>query len=74
MLSASPLNAQRALLFKDLIKHCLILYDATLAGLQYDFSVLAEGFEVKLSGFTDKLPVLMKECLKALTLMKFKTN
>ena len=71
MLSASALNAQRALLFKDLLKHSLILYDATLAGLQYEFSVLAEGFEVKLSGFTDKLPVLLKECLTALKEMKF---
>lgn len=71
MLSASALSAQRALLFKDLLKHSLILYDATLAGLQYDFSVLAEGFEVKLSGFTDKLPVLLEKCLTALKSVKF---
>lgn len=70
-LSSSPKNAQIGLLFKDLLKHCLVLYDATLAGLNYDFIVLAEGFEVKITGFTDKLPELLKECLKALKELKF---
>jgi insulysin len=70
-LSSSPKNAQLGLLFKDLLKHCLVLYDATLAGLYYDFIVLAEGFEVKITGFTDKLPELLKECLKALKELKY---
>lgn len=67
LVSVTPLKAQRALLFKDLLKHTLVLYDATLAGLHYDFVVLAEGFEVRLTGFSDKLGVLLEECLKALT-------
>ena len=70
-LSSSPKSAQLGLLFKDLLKHCLVLYDATLAGLHYDFIVLAEGFEVKITGFTDKLPELLKECLEALKGSKF---
>lgn len=71
LLSVTPLHAQRGLLFKDLLKHVLVLYDATLAGLNYDFIVLAEGFELRITGFTDKLPVLLKECLKALKETKF---
>ena len=71
MLSVSPFNAQLGLLFKDLLKHSLVLYDATLAGLHYDFIVLSEGFELRITGFTDKLPVLLEECLKALKEMKF---
>lgn len=71
LLSASPEHAQLGLLYKDLLKHCLVLYDATLAGLHYDFIVLAEGFELKITGFTDKLAVLLRECLAALKEMKF---
>lgn len=71
LLSSTPENAQLGLLYKDLLKHCLVLYDATLAGLHYDFIVLAEGFELKITGFSDKLAVLLRECLKALKEMKF---
>lgn len=65
-ISSSALRSQQALLFKDLLKHTLILYDAKLAGLNYEFAVLAEGFEVKISGFSDKLAVLLEACLKAI--------
>jgi insulysin len=70
-ISSSPRNVQLVLLFKDLLEHNLVLYDASLAGLYYEFNVVAEGFEIEISGFTDKLPELLKECLKALKELKF---
>ncbi len=66
LISSSALASQSAALFKDLLKHTLVLYDATLAGLKFDFAALAEGFEIKISGFSDKIPVLLEAILKAL--------
>jgi insulysin len=66
LISSSALANQSASLFKDLLKHTLILYDATLAGLKYEFAALAEGFEIKIFGFSEKIPVLLETILKAI--------
>lgn len=49
----------------DLIRDSLteFAYDADLAGLAYDVNIHAEGISVVLSGYNDKLIVLLKVVL-----------
>jgi secreted Zn-dependent insulinase-like peptidase len=53
-------------LFGELIRDSLteITYDASLAGLDYDVDNGSDGLTVSLSGYNDKLPVLLKVVLE----------
>ncbi|KAJ1335357.1 insulysin [Microdochium nivale] len=62
---ASAENAVKAKLFTDLVRDALeeYSYDADLAGLSYVVSLDARGLFVEVSGYNDKLPVLLEQVL-----------
>ncbi|ROT35881.1 LuxS/MPP-like metallohydrolase [Sodiomyces alkalinus F11] len=62
---ASAANAVKAKLFTYLVRDALeeYSYDAELAGLQYSVSLDARGLFLDLSGYNDKLAVLLQQVL-----------
>lgn len=60
---ASPENSVKARLFTELVRDALeeYSYDAELAGLQYTVSLDSRGLFLDLSGYNDKLPVLLEQ-------------
>lgn len=65
MIYASAENSVKARLFADLIRDALeeYSYDAELAGLQYNVSLDSRGLFIEVSGYNDKLPVLLEQVL-----------
>jgi insulysin len=62
---ASAENSVKARLFADLVRDALeeYSYDAELAGLQYNVSLDSRGLFIEVSGYNDKLPVLLEQVL-----------
>ncbi|TDZ49920.1 putative zinc protease [Colletotrichum trifolii] len=62
---ATAENAVKARLFTDLVRDALeaYSYDAELAGLQYTVSLDSRGLFLDLSGYNDKLAVLLEQVL-----------
>ncbi|GAA6001195.1 hypothetical protein JCM10207_007455 [Rhodosporidiobolus poonsookiae] len=67
-----PRHAVLTQLFTSLVEEALVSYsyDATLAGLDYSFGTEAEGVLLVVSGYTDKLPLLMKVVLEKIRAFK----
>lgn len=65
---ASARNAVKARLFTDLVRDALeeYSYDAELAGLQYTVSLDGKGLFIEVSGYNDKLVVLLEQVLKTM--------
>lgn len=66
--SLTPLNAVMARLYVDLVEDSLngYAYNADIAGLSYSLSENAQGLNVELSGFNDKMSVLLEKVLMAI--------
>lgn len=62
---ASAANTVKAKLFCELVKDALVeySYDAELAGLDYDCGIFANGLDVQVSGYNDKMSVLLEKVL-----------
>jgi insulysin len=62
---ASASNSVKARIFTDLVRDALeeYSYDAELAGLQYTVSLDGKGLFIEVSGYNDKLPVLLEQVL-----------
>ncbi|KAI1492445.1 peptidase M16 inactive domain-containing protein [Biscogniauxia mediterranea] len=62
---ASAVNSVKSKLFTDLVRDALeeYSYDAELAGLQYNVSLDSRGLLIQVSGYNDKLPVLLEQVL-----------
>ncbi|KAM5351566.1 hypothetical protein ACJ41O_004289 [Fusarium nematophilum] len=62
LISISAENNVKARLFTDLVRDALeeYSYDAELAGLQYNVSLDSRGLFLDVSGYNDKLPVLLE--------------
>ncbi|KAI0010148.1 LuxS/MPP-like metallohydrolase [Xylariaceae sp. FL0662B] len=62
---ASAVNAVKSKLFTDLVRDVLeeYSYDAELAGLDYNVTLDNRGLFVEVSGYNDKLPVLLEQVL-----------
>lgn len=60
---ASADNAIKAKLFTELVRDALeeYSYDAELAGLQYTVALSSRGLFLSISGYNDKLPVLLEK-------------
>ncbi|KAI5465829.1 Metalloenzyme, LuxS/M16 peptidase-like protein [Mariannaea sp. PMI_226] len=60
---ASAENNVKARLYSDLVRDALeeYSYDADLAGLQYNVSLDTRGLYLDISGYNDKLPVLLEQ-------------
>jgi insulysin len=65
---ASARNAVKARLFTDLVRDALeeYSYDAELAGLEYTVSLDGKGLFIEVSGYNDKLPVLLEKVLRTM--------
>ncbi|RYP69252.1 hypothetical protein DL771_006220 [Monosporascus sp. 5C6A] len=65
LISASAANFVMAKVFTDLVRDALeeYSYDADLAGLQYNVALHSPGLFVEVSGYNDKLPVLLEQVL-----------
>ncbi|TKA83576.1 hypothetical protein B0A55_00413 [Friedmanniomyces simplex] len=65
LLNLTPLNAITGHLYKELVEDSLIeySYDAELAGLEYGISPTSDGIDVVVSGYNDKMPVLLEKVL-----------
>jgi insulysin len=63
--NATAENSLKARLYADMVRDALeeYSYDAELAGLEYDVSSHSAGFDIQLSGYNDKLPVLLEKVL-----------
>ncbi|KIP05202.1 hypothetical protein PHLGIDRAFT_129039 [Phlebiopsis gigantea 11061_1 CR5-6] len=64
----TPRHAVLTSLYTNLVEDTLaeIAYDATIAGLDYGVSSTAEGIHVSVSGYNDKIPVLLRTVLEKL--------
>lgn len=73
---ASAENAVKARIFTDLVKDALeeYSYDAELAGLQYYVSLDNRGLFLEVSGYNDKLPVLLEQVLKTMRDLEVKED
>lgn len=62
---ATAENAVKAKLFTDLVRDALeeYSYDAEIAGLQYSVSIDTRGLFIEVSGYNDKLSVLLEQVL-----------
>lgn len=60
---ATAENSVKARLFTELVRDALeeYSYDAELAGLQYTVCLDSRGLELDISGYNDKLPVLLEQ-------------
>jgi len=65
LIYASASNAVKARMFTDLVRDALeeYSYDADLAGLQYSVALDTRGLFIQVSGYNDKLPVLLEQVL-----------
>lgn len=65
LIATSPRNALMAMLYTYLVKDALeeYAYDAELAGLDYSISVTQQAVVIKVSGYNDKLSVLLEKVL-----------
>lgn len=73
---ASAEKAVKARLFTDLVRDALeeYSYDAELAGLQYHVSLDSEGLFLEVSGYNDKLPVLLDQVLNTMRDLEIKED
>lgn len=73
---ASAENAVKARIFTDLVRDALeeYSYDAELAGLQYLVSLNFRGLFLEVSGYNDKLPVLLEQVLKTMRDLEIKED
>ncbi|KAK3679815.1 metalloprotease [Recurvomyces mirabilis] len=65
LLNITPLTAVTGHLYKELVEDALneYAYDAELAGLDYNISPHSQGFDVSVSGYNDKMHVLLEKVL-----------
>ncbi|KAH7350004.1 insulin-degrading enzyme [Plectosphaerella cucumerina] len=73
---ASAENAVKARLFTDLVRDALeeYSYDAELAGLQYTVALDGRGLFLDLSGYNDKLAVLLQQVLVTIRDIEIKND
>jgi len=71
---ASAESTVKARLFTDLVRDALeeYSYDAELAGLQYNVSLDSRGLSIEVSGYNDKLAVLLNQVLHTMRDLEFK--
>lgn len=65
LISDTPFTTIVTQLYKELVEDSLIeyAYDAELAGLNYGAAMLSEALEVSISGYNDKMHVLLEKVL-----------
>ncbi|KAK3333198.1 Metalloenzyme, LuxS/M16 peptidase-like protein [Cercophora scortea] len=73
---ATAENTVKSRLFTDLVRDALeeYSYDAELAGLQYSVSLDSRGLFIEVSGYNDKLPVLLEQVLITMRDLEVRTD
>ena len=63
--NASPLTALMSQLYREVVEDALVeyAYDAEIAGLAYSLSSHAQGLDVSVNGYNDKMAVLLEKVL-----------
>lgn len=76
LVGVSPLVTVMAQLYKELVEDSLIeySYDAELAGLSYGMSVHSQGVDLALSGYNDKMSVLLDKVLVSMRDLEVKDD
>jgi len=76
LINDTPFTAVVTQLYKELADDSLIeyAYDAELAGLDYDISKLSEALEVTISGYNDKMHVLLEKVLTEMRDLEIKQD
>ena len=74
--SATPANAVRTRMYCELVKDALVeySYDADLAGLEYDLASYGQGIEIDVSGYSDKMAVLLEKVLLSMRDLEVKPD
>ncbi|KAG4429155.1 hypothetical protein IFR05_015363, partial [Cadophora sp. M221] len=74
--SATAENSLKSRLYTDVVRDALeeCSYDAELAGLSYSVSSHSMGIEIAVSGYNDKLPVLLEKVLLTMRDLKVKPD
>lgn len=76
LVNATPLAALLTQLYTELVDDSLseYSYNAELAGLRYSFGRSREGLEILISGYNDKMHVLLEKVLHAMRNLEIKQN
>ena len=65
LVSATPANTVKTKLYCELVKDALVeySYDAEIAGLDYGLGAFTQGLDIEVSGYNDKMSVLLEKVL-----------
>ncbi len=76
LVSATPANTVKAKLYCELVKDALVeySYDAEIAGLEYDLGAFSQGLDVEVSGYNDKMSVLLEKVLVSMRDLEVKPD
>jgi insulysin len=76
VVGVTPLVAVMGQLYKELVEDSLMeyAYDAEIAGLDYSTAALSNGFDVAVSGYNDKMPVLLEKVLVSMRDLEVKDD
>ena len=76
LVSATPANTVKTKLYCELVKDALVeySYDAEIAGLDYDLGTFADGLDVQVSGYNDKMSVLLEKVLVSMRDLEVKPD
>ena len=74
--SATPANSVRAKMYCELVKDDLVeySYDAEIAGLDYGLASYGLGLDIDVSGYSDKMAVLLEKVLLSMRELEVKTD
>ncbi|MCJ1394478.1 Insulinase (Peptidase M16) [Xylographa bjoerkii] len=72
----TPMNVVKTKLYCELVKDALVeySYDAEIAGLEYNLDHSLTGIDVDISGYSDKMPVLLEKVLVSMRDLEVKPD
>ena len=73
---ATPENAVKGVFYCELVQDALVefSYDADLAGLSYELGVQSLGLRIRVSGYNDKLSVLLDKVLRTMRTLEIRPD
>ena len=76
LVAVTPANAVKTKLYCELVKDALVeySYDAEIAGLEYSLASHPLGLDVDVSGYNDKMPVLLEKVLVSMRDLEVKPD
>ena len=76
LVAVTPANAVKAKFYCELVKDALVeySYDAEIAGLEYSLGSYSLGLDIEISGYNDKMPVLLEKVLASMRDLEVKND